>query len=257
MAPWAAAVSGPHLTSTQCSPLACVNHHYAVLTYTWVARCYCAAVLNITSTAKVSFQAGFQKWEKRLLASSCPSSAPTGRIWIKLDVWVSLENLSRKFKFRSNLVRITGTLHEDRYTFLITSRSVLLRIRNASDESCRENQNILWSVPFFSEKTSLYEITWKNLEPGRPQMTVWRMRIACWIPKATNTHSEHVILIDFPLQKWLKERALPLRYTCIDCLVRRHLILWTTSVCFKHSPVLTRSFAITRLYYSKPVSLTC
>ena len=37
---------------------------------------------------------------------------------------------------------------------------------------------------------------WKNIvEPGRPQMTIWRMRIACWIPKATNTHSEYVILL--------------------------------------------------------------
>jgi len=34
-----------------------------------------------------------------------------------------------------------GTLHEDQYTCLIISRSVLLRMRNASDEICRENQN--------------------------------------------------------------------------------------------------------------------
>ena len=27
-----------------------------------------------------------------------------------------------------------------------------------------------------------------------------RMRFACWIPVATNTHSEYVILIAFPLQ---------------------------------------------------------
>jgi len=26
-------------------------------------------------------------------------------------------------------------------------------------------------------------------ETGRPQMTVWPMRIACWIPKAIDTHS--------------------------------------------------------------------
>jgi len=26
-------------------------------------------------------------------------------------------------------------------------------------------------------------------------MTMWRMRIACWTIKATNTHSEYVILI--------------------------------------------------------------
>jgi len=55
---------------------------------------------------------------------------------------------------------------------------------------------------------------WKNVvDRGRPQMTVWRMRIACWIPKSTNTQSEYVILIAFPLQQWLNERALMLRDT--------------------------------------------
>jgi len=33
-----------------------------------------------------------------------------------------------------------GTLHEDQYTFLIISRSFLLRMRNISDKSCRESQ---------------------------------------------------------------------------------------------------------------------
>jgi hypothetical protein len=37
--------------------------------------------------------------------------------------------------------------------------------------------------------------------------TIWRMRIACWINKATNTHSECVIIIAFPLQQWLGERV--------------------------------------------------
>jgi len=41
---------------------------------------------------------------------------------------------------------------------------------------------------------------WKNnVEPDRPQMTIWGMRIACWILKATNTHPEYVILIAFQL----------------------------------------------------------
>jgi len=31
--------------------------------------------------------------------------------------------------------------------------------------------------------------------PGRPQMKIVRMRIACWIIKATDTHSEYVIII--------------------------------------------------------------
>ena len=31
------------------------------------------------------------------------------------------------------MTRITGTLHEDQYTYLIISRSVLLKMRNVSD----------------------------------------------------------------------------------------------------------------------------
>jgi len=38
-----------------------------------------------------------------------------------------------------------------------------------------------------------------------------RMRIACWIPKATNTHSECVIHIAFSLEQWLRGRASLLR----------------------------------------------
>jgi hypothetical protein len=36
---------------------------------------------------------------------------------------------------------------------------------------------------------------------------VWCMRFACWIPKATDTHSEYVILIAFPTQQWLHKCA--------------------------------------------------
>ena len=44
-------------------------------------------------------------------------------------------------------------------------------------------------------------------------MTIWRMRIACWITKATDTHSEYVLThIAFPLQQWLHERASILHY---------------------------------------------
>jgi hypothetical protein len=38
----------------------------------------------------------------------------------------------------------------------------------------------------------------KNIvEPGRPQMTIWHMHFACWVPKATNTYSKYVILVLF------------------------------------------------------------
>ena len=44
----------------------------------------------------------------------------------------------------------------------------------------------------------------KNIvDPGRPHMKIWRMRIAYWIPKTTDTHSEYAVLIAVPLQQGL------------------------------------------------------
>ena len=66
---------------------------------------------------------------------------PLDGFLMEFDTRVFFEKLSRKLKFHYNLPTITGTLHADRYTFLIISRSVLLRMRNVSDKSCTENQN--------------------------------------------------------------------------------------------------------------------
>jgi hypothetical protein len=50
-------------------------------------------------------------------------------------------------------------------------------------------------------------------------MTIRCMRIACCIPKATNTHSQYVIFTAFLLQQLSDERASILPYTHIACLV--------------------------------------
>jgi hypothetical protein len=118
-----------------------------------------------------------------------------------------------------------GTVHEDEYKVLIICRSVTLRMRNASDNnctemlqttvvqkcfrqqlyrnasdnSCTENRTTHFVFSTFFRKGG---IMCNNIvERGRPQMTIWYMRNACWIPKATNTHSEYVILIAFPVQQ--------------------------------------------------------
>ena len=49
---------------------------------------------------------------------------------------------------------------------------------------------------------------------------ICRMCNACWIPKATNTHSEYAIIIAPLLQGWLLECASKLRYTYIAFLVK-------------------------------------
>jgi len=51
---------------------------------------------------------------------------------------------------------------------------------------------MLCSMTFFPlENLAVCEIMWENIvDRGRLQMTIWHMRIACWIPRATNTHLE-------------------------------------------------------------------
>ena len=50
-------------------------------------------------------------------------------------------------------------------------------------------------------------------------MTIWRLRISRQVAKATNTFSKYVILISFPLQQWLHERAAMLRHAYVACLI--------------------------------------
>ena len=121
-----------------------------------------------------------------LRPSAWYNSAPTRRIFTKFDVLLFLEILSR----------ITGTWHEDLRTFMIMSRSFFPRIRIVSDQSCRENQNtrFIFNNCFFFENRAICEIKWKNMvQTDGPQITIRRMCIACWIPKATNKHSELTI----------------------------------------------------------------
>ena len=97
----------------------------------------------------------------------------------------------------------------------------------------KNKTHILWGV---FENGSVCEVMWKNIrggadkvglktyqhhlvvEPGRPHMTIYCMRIACWISKSTNTHSDYVIHIAFPLQAWLREHSTMLHFTYIASL---------------------------------------
>jgi hypothetical protein len=74
---------------------------------------------------------------------------------------------------------------------------------------------------FFSKNCAVYENVEKYCRPGHAtdDNIIRCMRIACWVPKATNTHSEYVIHLAFPLQQWL-QCASVLHYTYIVCPVK-------------------------------------
>ena len=87
-------------------------------------------------------------------------------------------------------------------------------MKNISEINRRENQNTRFMFSnFFPSKIVPFvrDNVKKNMvEPDR------RMRIACWIPKATNIRLEYVILVAFPQQQWLHERSSLLRHTYVD-----------------------------------------
>jgi hypothetical protein len=64
-------------------------------------------------------------------------------------------------------------------------------------------KTFLFNNIFFFENRPVYEILWKNMvDPDRSQTTIWGKRILRCVPKATNKHSEYVVLIALPLQQW-------------------------------------------------------
>jgi len=88
-------------------------------------------------------------------------------------------------------------------------------------ESCRETQATYFpSITFFQKSCRLWDNVEKYCRTGQTtdDNIIRRMCIVCWINKAKDTQSEYVILISFPRQQWLRERALMLRYTYISCI---------------------------------------
>ena len=80
--------------------------------------------------------------------------------------------------------------------------------------------------PPLSENRAVYEIISQNVvEPGRPQMTIWRMRVACWIsnarrartharalahpPTHTETRTHARLHARTPTEKYVKLNAFP------------------------------------------------
>jgi hypothetical protein len=95
---------------------------------------------------------------RRMSLSLWNDSAPTGRIFMKLDILVFFENLSLIFKFYQTLTKLTGTLREKCFRLKMKRK-----IKHA----------FYVQHPFFFENRSFCEIMWnKTVEPGRPQMTI-------------------------------------------------------------------------------------
>ena len=106
-----------------------------------------------------------------------------------------------RINFHSTWTTKNGTFHEDLYTFRIISLPFPLRTINVLDKRVVEKikTHFVFRNTFFFKYTDVYDIMWEtSLERDRPQITTRLTRIARWVPKATNTHPQYVIIIIFP-----------------------------------------------------------
>jgi hypothetical protein len=89
--------------------------------------------------------------------------------------------------------------------------------------------HILYSITlFFPENHAFYEIMggkYGRTGQATDGNIIRRMRIAFLLAEATNTLSEYVILIAFPLQQWLPERTSILYLLCLYGLDLQERIL--------------------------------
>jgi hypothetical protein len=141
-----------------------------------------------------------------------------GRIFTKFAICVFFENFVEKIQISLKewrLLYMKANVHcwSCLAQFSLKWEMFVTKVKE------KHNMHILFSVTFL-RKSRLYEITLKNtVQPDTPQISIWRMRFSCWIPKATDTRSEYVILIVFPPQQWSWELASVSSYSYTACLV--------------------------------------
>jgi len=103
-------------------------------------------------------------------------------------------------------------------------------------------------VFFFFENRSVYEIMWENIvEPDIPQVTVWHLRIACWIPKATDT-------LTICNTYWLSAATMVSRTRLNATLYVHSLYCWKWAVCIvgsEHSSIKRQSKDVSAVFYNR------
>ena len=113
------------------------------------------------------------------------------------------EILSENSVFLSTSEKNNGTSHEHVCIYDDILR-ILLLMRKVCDKICRGNHNTHFvSNKFFSKNLVVCEINFgKDVRTihATGDNIIRRMRIACWINRATDRHSEYAIFIALPQQ---------------------------------------------------------
>jgi hypothetical protein len=182
------------------------------------------------------FYVRLQICEKRLLTSSCPS------VRMKLSsYWTDFDETSYLcfFFFRNSVEKIKISLKSDKnnwyftwtlFTFVSSSRWILLRMRNILDKSYREIQNTRFIFSDFFPKIVPFMTVSKNMvEPERPKMSsqygayalhAGYAKLQARTRTRMHMHTHRICNIYCFSTTVVIRRSLILRYTYIACLVK-------------------------------------
>jgi hypothetical protein len=152
------------------------------------------------------------------------NSAPTGRIFMKFDVWGFFggKNGGENSFFNQIGQKWSVLYMKTNVHFLSYLAQFFLEFEMFQTKAVETIQtHILCSVTFFFLKSCRLLDNVEHYCRGEiSQLPIWRMHIGWWMTKGTNTHSVCVTVTAFSLQQWLHESASILRYTYIvACLV--------------------------------------
>ena len=163
---------------------------------------------------------------RRVCLSICSSVCSHGSTRLPLEDFYEIWYLSI---FRKAVKKIQVSLKSDKKNGYLTWRPLYILSYLAqfilewemfqAEVVEKIKTHTLCSITFF-QKSCRYEIMWKNIvEQGRPQMKIWRIRIACRVTNATRHTLRIRITYFFARHQWLREITSILRYTYIACLV--------------------------------------
>ena len=189
---------------------------------------------------KICFQALSQNCKKRLLASSCllvflsvrlsvcqhdTTRLPMDGFSWKLIFEYFFWSPWRRFKCFWNRTRGTGSLHDGQYTFMILSRSILLRFRNVADKSYSKIKTRFMFNNVFRKSSHLwgmrekkYSRVWHRWQHGAYALHAGYLSLQTHSQDLCNNGCTHA------LQSYVIRTLPALFYTRFWCLGRLHCV---------------------------------
>jgi len=143
--------SSPHSQTPALMSLSWARSMQSTSAYPISWRCISGAIAKLRNA---------NVYLRHVWLSAWKNSAPSRRIFMKFDIWIFLQNLSRKFNSLKSDKNNGDFTWRPVYIFFIICRWILRRMRNVSDKFVEKvkNTRFMFDNFFFSKIVYLWEV---------------------------------------------------------------------------------------------------